>query len=186
MRQKDQRIIHERPDIRAIDIGCGNRPIDGCHAYVDLYPDEAVSRSAGKVPKGLPNFVEANIEDLPFEDGMFDFSYCCHVLEHVDDPEKAIQEIMRVSKAGYIETPSYFNEILFGKKYHKWAILWDERERVMRFYEKRALEDRMFNDFFIKVMERTNEGARYYKKNFHLFINSIKWENEIDYEIIRS
>jgi len=37
---------------------------------------------------------------MPFPDKSFDFVYCAHVLEHVDDPIRACREIMRVGKRG--------------------------------------------------------------------------------------
>jgi SAM-dependent methyltransferase len=38
--------------------------------------------------------------DMPFPDGMFDFFICSHVLEHVADDAKAIDELYRVTKKG--------------------------------------------------------------------------------------
>ncbi|MFD1095133.1 class I SAM-dependent methyltransferase [Salegentibacter chungangensis] len=42
--------------------------------------------------------VKADICDLPFEDNSFDFILCNHVLEHIPDDTKAMQEIYRVLK----------------------------------------------------------------------------------------
>ncbi|MGO4563990.1 class I SAM-dependent methyltransferase [Rhizobium sp. 2YAF20] len=41
---------------------------------------------------------KADIHNLPYEDGTFDFVLCSHVLEHVDDPVRATAEIKRVLK----------------------------------------------------------------------------------------
>ena len=40
--------------------------------------------------------VKADICDLPFKDNSFDFIICNHVLEHIPDDTKAIQELYRV------------------------------------------------------------------------------------------
>ncbi len=42
--------------------------------------------------------VKADICDLPFEDNSFDIIFCNHVLEHIEDDEKAMQELYRVLK----------------------------------------------------------------------------------------
>ncbi|MBV8534474.1 MAG: methyltransferase domain-containing protein [Alphaproteobacteria bacterium] len=46
----------------------------------------------------------------PYPDKYFDFSFCSHVLEDVRDPLAVLREISRVSRAGYIETPSRARE----------------------------------------------------------------------------
>ena len=37
---------------------------------------------------------------LPFSDKAFDYVICSHVLEHVEDPDLLISELMRVSNTG--------------------------------------------------------------------------------------
>ncbi|MDX1783399.1 MAG: class I SAM-dependent methyltransferase, partial [Aequorivita vladivostokensis] len=44
--------------------------------------------------------VKADICDLPFPDNEFDFIICNHVLEHIPDDTKAMQEIYRVLAPG--------------------------------------------------------------------------------------
>jgi predicted SAM-dependent methyltransferase len=44
--------------------------------------------------------VKADICNLPFEDNSFDFIFCNHVLEHIHDDTKAMQELYRVLKKG--------------------------------------------------------------------------------------
>ena len=46
--------------------------------------------------------VKADILDLPFEDELFDFVLCNHVLEHIEDDAKAMSELFRVLKPGGI------------------------------------------------------------------------------------
>ena len=49
-------------------------------------------------------------ELLPFDDNSFDFVSCYTVLEHVNDVEKSIKEMIRVTKHNgkiFIETPDY-------------------------------------------------------------------------------
>lgn len=44
--------------------------------------------------------VKADICQLPFEDNSFDMILCNHVLEHIPDDQKAMQELYRVLKPG--------------------------------------------------------------------------------------
>lgn len=44
--------------------------------------------------------VKADICNLPFEDNSFDFILCNHVLEHIQDDSKAMQELYRILKPG--------------------------------------------------------------------------------------
>ena len=46
--------------------------------------------------------VKADICDLPFEDNSYDFIICNHVLEHIPDDTKAMQELYRVLAPGGI------------------------------------------------------------------------------------
>ncbi len=44
--------------------------------------------------------VKADICNLPFEDNSFDFILCNHVLEHIPDDTKAMEELYRILKPG--------------------------------------------------------------------------------------
>lgn len=44
--------------------------------------------------------VKADILDLPFDDNEFDLIFCNHVLEHIEDDNKAMKELLRVMKPG--------------------------------------------------------------------------------------
>jgi len=44
--------------------------------------------------------IKADILDLPFEENEFDVVFCNHVLEHIEDDQKAMKELFRVMKQG--------------------------------------------------------------------------------------
>ena len=46
--------------------------------------------------------VKADICDLPFADNEFDVIFCNHVLEHIPNDTKAMQELFRILKKGGI------------------------------------------------------------------------------------
>lgn len=45
-----------------------------------------------------PKYIEANIEQLPFEDNSFDTVVCTHTLEHIINIKQAVYELRRVTK----------------------------------------------------------------------------------------
>jgi ubiquinone/menaquinone biosynthesis C-methylase UbiE len=56
-----------------------------------------------------------DIKQLPFEENYFDLIICYHVLEHVEDDHKAMQELFRVLKSGgvaLLQVPFSENETL--------------------------------------------------------------------------
>ena len=57
---------------------------------------------AGAASRGIPNltFVEADATALPFDDGEFDTVTMSFGLRNVNDPKKALRELLRVAKPG--------------------------------------------------------------------------------------
>jgi SAM-dependent methyltransferase len=53
----------------------------------------------------IPNFVRASAEELPFSDDSFDVAVLAEILEHVEDPDKALSEALRVASKVIITVP---------------------------------------------------------------------------------
>ncbi|MDR2382781.1 MAG: class I SAM-dependent methyltransferase [Prevotellaceae bacterium] len=56
--------------------------------------------------------VKMDVQAIPFDDNTFDVIFCNHILEHVDDDMKALQELYRVLKPGgwgIIQSPINYN-----------------------------------------------------------------------------
>lgn len=54
--------------------------------------------------------LQMDLLDLKFADGSFDFISCCHVLEHIADDQRAIQELYRVlapNGIAFLQVPIY-------------------------------------------------------------------------------
>jgi ubiquinone/menaquinone biosynthesis C-methylase UbiE len=111
------------PGERVLDVGSGGDPFPYATHLVDRYLEPTNHRNANLVTAGRP-LVAADLHRLPYCDKFFDFVYCSHVLEHVDDPIETCAEIMRVGKRGFIETPTMGKDILFAwtRHTHKWHI----------------------------------------------------------------
>ncbi|MHB8120730.1 MAG: methyltransferase domain-containing protein [Desulfuromonadaceae bacterium] len=116
-----------RPSDKVLDIGSGHLPFPFATHLADLALEDGNVGRAGipfKHLDGKPVY-ECNIEKLPFADKEFDFVYCSHVLEHVNSPENACQELMRVAKRGYIETPTRGKDLWLNTakiSNHRWAV----------------------------------------------------------------
>jgi ubiquinone/menaquinone biosynthesis C-methylase UbiE len=64
---------------------------------------ESLERAQALVEsEGMTNvhFRQADVMDMPFDDGSFDHVFVCFLLEHLQDPPGALAEMMRVLKKG--------------------------------------------------------------------------------------
>ncbi|MCF7835743.1 MAG: class I SAM-dependent methyltransferase [Candidatus Marinimicrobia bacterium] len=86
---------------RILDAG-GGRPFNKQLAkYQSLFKGkEVVVTDKNVEPEYKDSVIEADIHELPFEDESFDGFICKSVLEHVEDPVKAVSELYRVLKTG--------------------------------------------------------------------------------------
>jgi len=79
---------------RLLDVGCGQKPYESLFtpyttAYVGVDP---VENPAAEV-RGF-------VEELPIADASYEVAICIQVLEHCDDPAKAVSELARVTAPG--------------------------------------------------------------------------------------
>lgn len=103
--------------MRILDVGSGGRPHASATHLCDALEEN--QERGSDLKRDQRPFVFADIERLPFKTGAFGFVYAVHVLEHAANPQAALDELTRVSKAGYIETPTPFAERLYGWKNHR-------------------------------------------------------------------
>ena len=101
------------PKVRVVDIGGGANPFPRADYVIDglKYEDRGSLRRNRVVHERvtLERWVQIDLcarTPWPFPDNFFDFAVCTHVLEDVRDPVWVCSEMMRIAKAGYIETPS--------------------------------------------------------------------------------
>lgn len=90
-----------------LDAGCGegetlarldSLPRRGTVA-VDL-SERAVRHVRGRI--SWADVSVANVDELPFGDGSFDLVLCLEVLEHLAEPEAALEELARVSRGNVV------------------------------------------------------------------------------------
>jgi len=94
---------------KLLDIGCGPGAIVNIGYYnkfkdTQIYGIDNLKKNIGRIKKRFPQgtFTYSAAEKLPFKDNYFDYILARHVLEHVDDINKALSEIKRVTKSGAV------------------------------------------------------------------------------------
>ncbi len=120
-----------------MDVGSGHRPHEDATHLIDLLPEDDSERGKPIKRLGRP-LILATVESLPFKEKTFDYVYASHVLEHTKDPPAACKELMRIARAGYIETPSPFYEQGYnyphanrGWSFHRWFVFLGENETLI-------------------------------------------------------
>ena len=100
-----------------LEVGSGGNPFPRANVLLDAYED---TQQRHWVPLKIDRpMVLGFVERLPFKDKSFDFTIACHVLEHSANPEQFLRELMRVGKAGYIESPDAFMERINPYRDHR-------------------------------------------------------------------
>jgi SAM-dependent methyltransferase len=121
-----------------------------------------------------------DIHDLPFADGEFDILTCSETLEHVTDPRRAIEELLRVAKKAVIitvpvEDPEHLGEH-YDKNNHINAFDVDSfdylRERGLAVMSKKYLDKRIL--YYGMLLENStrlgyNKDRKYPRFFYSLF-----------------
>jgi methionine biosynthesis protein MetW len=174
------------PDSASVlDVGGWGSPLARADSVLDLMPYEtrglygATDADAERFSAGT--WVQRDMcarEPWPFDDDQFDFSVCSHTLEDVRDPIFVCSELVRVSKAGYIEVPSRLEEQSHGFQgpwtgwgHHHWLI--DVGERSIDFvFKHHVLHGRDSDHFPPGFRDALTPEQR---------VQSLWWEGSFDY-----
>lgn len=87
-----------------LDAGCGEGFIDSI-IYNNIndislkgleYTEEALNIARKMNPQA--EYIQGDIYNMPFEDNSADIVICTEVLEHLEKPEQAVRELLRVSR----------------------------------------------------------------------------------------
>jgi hypothetical protein len=194
------------PNWNILDVGAGHSPFKFTNTILDKYVNDNTQRCGLEIPVGNCKLIEGDIEDMPFSDNEFDFVHTSHVMEHTLEPEKALLELQRVAKAGYIEVPSRMMEYINNQEYHFWYIYTLDNKLI--FEEKTEFENKLFqnkrlHDVGINLDKLFFNGKinffhriwfRYFWKIFfgdysslfrHTYNIQVLWTDTIEYEIIK-
>ncbi len=108
---------------RVLDAGGSFIPLPTATHIIDILPPLTTSKA---------EFINFDMcrKPWPFPDKFFDFSHCSNTLEDIRDPIGACEELMRVSKAGFIATPSRLRETFHQKRGYLWRRMFGRPLRV--------------------------------------------------------
>lgn len=138
-----EKIISIQPNYNVLEIGPGASPHKRSNIFLELFYE---SDSEGLAQRGgLQNLSSYDSKKLiyydggrfPFDDNVFDYVICSHVIEHVEDVELFLAEIFRVGKEkGYIEYPLITYEFMYDYDVHLNFIKFDKDENMLMYMKK--------------------------------------------------
>lgn len=174
-------------DALVLDVGSGDKPSWRADVLLDRYvgADYAGQRSGtGSARVSRPLF-DADAAAMPFADGAFDYTICSNLLEHVPDPAAVIEELMRVSRAGYIEVPEAASAKIVDFPSHVWWCRLDRTTEppTLTFEPKRQRwSDPEIGAYF----ERTGldaEVAKVLDSRFEDRVVMLHWSGRVAYRV---
>lgn len=110
------------PTWRVLDVGSGQSPFPRADVLLERYVDDNRHRAGDSVDRADPRLVIGDALAMPFADREFDYVVASHLAEHVDDPGRLCQELTRVGRRGYIETPGWLGDFLLREEFHIWRV----------------------------------------------------------------
>jgi SAM-dependent methyltransferase/uncharacterized protein YbaR (Trm112 family) len=167
-------------DALVLEVGSGGNPYARANVLLDAYPD---TRERHWVPLTVDRpFVFGFLERLPFRNKSFDFVLASHVLEHSTAPERALAEMQRVGKAGYIEVPDAFMERINPYKDHRAEItVRDGRLRI------RKKPDWVVDRDLVELYESRTKPlftSRLIPSHPFAFHVRYYWDDRLDFELV--
>lgn len=168
-----------RPNDLVLDVGSGGSP----HPRADVLLERYV---AGQHRHGVAPVVDRPIVfadgcRMPFRDKAFDYVIAFHVLEHITRPELFLAELMRVARAGYIETPNVIFERLVPYDVHCLEVMNLDGRLII--YKKNAPAMDAFSAG-LKIVPRSPKWNRFFYGNPAYFHVCYHWKDRIQFEIV--
>lgn len=167
---------------RILDIGSGAYPFPYATVLAERYLEPSQHRTSQFNSKGKP-VVICDIHHLPFANDTFDYVYCSHVLEHVESPVNACEELNRVGQSGHIETPTFAKDILFSwtEEMHKWHVVSIDNKLIFFEYnhhQRKGIESSAWRDIVHSEYEHPLRAA--FLSHLDLFNVMFEWEESFE------
>lgn len=127
-REEMYKLLEENKEWNIVDIASSNAGWKYADVFVDIVD---YSNYYKQKYNGEKKFIQGDVETNLFRDKEFDFVIASHILEHVNDPNTFINELVRIGKRGYIEVPTpLWDNLATGPKQtkygHKWWVTFDD------------------------------------------------------------
>lgn len=163
-----------------LDVGSGGRPYPRSDVLLDRLTGYEHRCGEDMLIDGRAA-VLGNAVKMPFKDKAFDFVIASHILEHIAQPETFIEELQRVGKAGYIETPNAIFERLYPHPIHCLEVVCIDGQ--IRLYKKRgAVEDSFLGAQ--RILKDDPKWAKFFYEAPDMFHVRYHWEGSIDYVVL--
>jgi len=137
----------DRAGARVLDVGCGVGQVVARlnEAGFEAYGVDVSEPNIERAKKHCPRCQVYDGKQLPFADGFFSSAGALNVLEHVDEPEDFIRELVRVVEPGgkvVLSSPNFFRVLGLrdyhprmrglGNKLRNWKRLRQKRSQMAR------------------------------------------------------
>ena len=167
-------------NMKVLEIGSGGNPYYRANVLLDSFI-HSQERHWEPLVIDRPTVLGYG-ENLPFKDNSFDFIIASHVLEHSAYPEKFINELQRVGKAGYIETPDAFMERINPYHDHRAEVYIDNKSLVINKKNRWCVDDNLLKLYNNKA--RNIIANDVIPSNPFIFHARLYWKNKIKFKIL--
>ncbi len=167
---------------KCLNFGCGN---DIKTSSKECQWDNIDIQKSSKLTKSF----DFNKFPYPIKDNTYDYIYARNVLEHLDEPDKVINELWRITKPGgiiRIIVPHYTNKGAYSDMQHKHFF----NEVAFQLLEEQRTVINKTRKFRIKKLELkpTSVGkffVRPLRETLALFINGLISEIDVEIEVLK-
>lgn len=167
-----------KKDSLVLDVGSGGTPYPRSDVLLDRLTG-AEHRCGASMMVDRPT-VFGDAQKMPFKDKSFDFIVASHLLEHMSDPDKFLQELQRVGKAGYIETPNAIFERLRPYNIHCLEVV--SIDGVLHIHKKgKSVEDPYLGG--LELLEKDSKWKKFFFERIDMFHVRFFWDSNIEYKI---
>jgi hypothetical protein len=166
-------------DSLVLDVGSGSCPYPRSDVLLERFFSPEHRCGSGLLLDRTIVFADAL--QMPFKDKAFDFIVASHILEHMKKPELLLKELMRVGKAGYIETPNAMFERLNPYTIHCLEIM-TSNGRLIIHKKGTLVEDSFLGN--LDLFKKDSSWKEMFEGAPDMFHVRCFWKDRIDFEVL--
>ncbi|MFI5404080.1 MAG: class I SAM-dependent methyltransferase, partial [Planctomycetota bacterium] len=154
------------PEAFVVEVGAGTIPFHRTRLILDKYPFEDAER-AGPIAGSVP-VIQADAVRLPLKRGTCDVLFCSHVIEHLEEPGRFVEEAGRCARKLYLEFPRARRELQYAWRYHRWLVEIEGSKLVFYRNDVPQLFGGFFHEHYDLLLD-TWSAERHGELNAHWF-----------------